>query len=50
MYFAWTYYVSTEGAKGVSPTHVEMSRVKPLEETDVIKALRLGEEEKIYDN
>lgn len=46
MCFALTYYVCTEGAEGMSPTHVEMSRVKPLEEADVIKALRLEEEEK----
>lgn len=46
MCFALTYYVYTEGSEGMSPTHVEMSRVEPLEEADVIKTLRLQEEEK----
>lgn len=46
MCFALTYYVCTEGSEGMSPTHVEMSRVEPLEEADVIKTLRLEEEEK----
>lgn len=46
MCFALTYYVCTEGSKGMSPTHVEMSRVKSLEEANVIKTLRLQEEEK----
>lgn len=36
-----TYYVCTEGSKGMGPTHVEVSRVKPLEETNVIETLRL---------
>ena len=43
---ALTYYVCTEGSEGMSATHVEMSRVEPLEEADVIKTLRLREEEK----
>lgn len=30
----------------MSPTHVEMSRVEPLEEADVIKTLRLEERKK----
>lgn len=30
----------------MSPTHVEMSRVEPLEEADVIKTLRLEEDER----
>ncbi len=46
MCFALTYYVCTERSEGMSPTHVEMSRVEPLEEADVIKTLRLEEEEK----
>lgn len=46
MCFAFPYYVCTEGSEGMSPTHVEMSRVEPLEEADVIKTLRLEEEEK----
>lgn len=43
---ALTYYICTEGSEGMSPTHVEMSRVEPLEEADVIKTLRLENEEK----
>lgn len=46
IFFAFPYYVCTEGSEGMSPTHVEMSRVEPLEEADVIKTLRLEEEEK----
>lgn len=46
MCFALTYYICTEGSEGISPTHVEMSRVESLEEADVIKTLRLKEEEK----
>lgn len=38
-----TYNVSTERSKGVSATHVEMSRVEPLQESNVIKTLRLEE-------
>lgn len=51
MCFALTYYVCTKWAEGMSPTHVEMSGVEPLQEADVIKTLRLEEEEtaeKIY--
>lgn len=40
---ALTYYICTEGSEGICPTHVEMSRVEPLEEADVIKTLRLEE-------
>lgn len=39
--FKWTYNVGTEGSEGMSPTHVEMRRVEPLEEVNVIKTLRL---------
>lgn len=46
MCFALTYYVCTERTEGMSPTHVEMSRVEPLEEADMIKTLRLHKEEK----
>lgn len=45
-YYAWTYYICTERSEGMSTTHVEMSGVKPLEEADMIKALRLKVEEK----
>lgn len=34
----------------MSPTHVKMSRVEPLEEADVIKTLCLEEEEKAIRN
>lgn len=44
--FALTYYVCTEGAEGMRPTHVEVGRVEPLEEADVIETLRLEEVEK----
>ncbi len=47
---AMTYYVCTEWTEGMSPTHVEMSRVEPLEEADVIKTLCLEEEEKQKNN
>lgn len=40
-----SYYVCTQRSEGMSPTHVEMSGVEPLEEADVIKTLRLEEEE-----
>lgn len=46
MCIALTYYVCTEGTEGMSPTHVEMSRVERLEESDVIKTLSLEKEEK----
>lgn len=46
MCFVLTYYVCTEGSKGMGPTHVEVSRVKSLEETDVIETLRLEGEER----
>lgn len=42
----WSYYVCTEGSEGMSSTNVEMSGVESLEEADVIKTLRLEEEEK----
>lgn len=47
MHYAWTYYVSTERSEGVSATHVEMSRVEPLEEAYVIKTLRLEKDKVI---
>lgn len=50
MCFAWTYYVCTQWTKGMSSTRVKMSRVEPLEEADVIKALCLEEEEKVTRN
>lgn len=43
--YSWTYNVCTEGIKGMSPTHVQVSRVEPLQEADVIETLRLNEEE-----
>lgn len=39
--FAVTYDVCTERSEGMGPTHVQMGRVEPLEETNVIKTLRL---------
>lgn len=36
-----TYDVCAEGSEGMSPAHVQMGRVEPLQETDVIKTLRL---------
>lgn len=45
MGFAGTYYVCTQRPEGMSPAHVKMSGVEPLEETDVIKTLCLEEEE-----
>lgn len=44
MCYEFTYYVSTEGSEGISPAHVEMSRVEPLQEANVIKTLCLEEE------
>lgn len=46
MCFILTYYVCTEGSKGMGPTHVEVSGVKSLEETNVIETLRLEGEER----
>ena len=43
---AWTYYICTEWSEGVSPTHVEVSGVEPLEEADVIVTLGLEEKSK----
>lgn len=44
--FAGTYDVCTERSEGVGPTHVQMGGVEPLEETNVIKTLRLQNLEK----
>lgn len=39
--FAVTYDVGAERPEGVSPARVQMGRVEPLQETDVIETLRL---------
>lgn len=40
-----TYYICTQRTEGVSSAHVEMRRIEPLQEADVIKTLSLlGEE------
>lgn len=36
-----SYDVCTERSEGMGPTHVEVGRVEPLQEADVIKTLRL---------
>lgn len=44
--FAVTYDVGAERSEGMSPAHVQMGRVEPLQETDVIKTLRLQDGDK----
>lgn len=39
--FAVTYDVCTERSEGMGPAHVQMGRVEPLEEANVVKTLRL---------
>lgn len=41
-----TYDVSTERSKGKCATHVEMSGVEPLQESNVIKTLCLEDKER----
>lgn len=42
-----TYYVSTRGAEGVRPTHVQVSAVQPQQNLDVVEAVRLWWETEI---